>query len=391
MKKRNSLFRSISQVLLSNRGSVGGDADVDYEAIAKEAYAEVDAERNGTPLPKKEEKKEEEATPKESPKPKEEGEDKGDNESNEDQTDETEDTPAEESEETSETDKLKDDKKDEKDEDALITEHAQKHGMTYAEAKEDIEKINTIVEQFKNDPKEMARAIRNKDREYDKLKNESTKIEKEEPAFERLSEDEFRREASARIEESREKWINAYKSRYPAKSEMMSEEAIIEEILDREWVGYQSFAQKKEGEVKYAAQKRREDFITGISEADRKFIPEVKAMLYQIKDKDILSPHWKPEYLIHLAKGKRYDQDIKAAEDAAAKRAKEDVKILGVKGGGSQKPSSSKTGTGAGLNAEQKHRALDMFPVDDGYTEDRAYQMFKETYAEELKANPNFV
>ena len=379
---------------MSNRGSVAEETDSDL--LAKQAYEEMDAEKEGRePKNFLEEKKED--SPEDTPKPEEEGEDqdKDIDDSEGQKTGDEEDKPEEESDEKPETEGDEEEEEGKEGEgddlDAQITQHAEKHSMTYAEAKEDIEKTNKIIEQFKNDPKEMARALRNKDREYDKLKNEIDKKENAEPVFQRMTEDQFRIVAKDKIEEDPEKYLEAYKKRYPAKSEMMSDEAIIEEIVEREWTGYQQFAGKKEGELKEQAAKKRDEFINSFSEEDRKFLPEVKAMLYELKDRDILDPDWQPDYLIHLAKGKRYDQDIEEARKQEAKRIKEDPKILGVKGG-QQGPSSSKKGSsGGGLSAAQINRALEMFPMEDGYDQEKACSMFKEVFAKELKENPSFV
>jgi len=373
-----------------------GYEETDGDLLAAQAYEELAAEQEGREpknlmsKPEEEDKEEVETQDTDSDEAKGIEEESTDEESNDEEagdeeTEDEESKPEEEDAEAPET------QKEPEDEDAVITAHAEKHGMTYSEAKEDIEKTNKIIEQFKGDPKEMARALRSKDREYDKLKNESSKKEKESTrVFQRLSEDQFRAEAMSAINKDAEKFIQAYKSRYPAKSDLMSDEAMIEEIVDREWGLYQGIAAQEESKRTQQAVAAKSKIIADIPSEDRRFIPEVKAFVEQLNDYDVLHPDFDPSYFLLLAKGKRFDAEIKAAEERGAKRAKETPKILGVKGGGKSKSTSTSKGS-LSLNDVQKHRAEEMFLSDDGYSPEKAHEMYIHTFKDELKKNPSFV
>lgn len=348
----------------------------DYEEIAQEAYAEMKNEEEGTPLPEEVKPEEEAEKPPEQV-------DKDDQE-----TEGEEAKPEEEAEVDSETQDQEEPQ--EKDLDAKITEHSEKHGMSYAEAKEDLEKINKIVEQFKNDPVEMARAMRNKDREYDKLKNE--KVKEESKVFTPLNEDQFRSAVARDLDsnpDKREKILEGYRKRFPAKSEDMSDEAIIEDVVDREYSGYQLHASKQMAKLEQDAKQLRESFVSGLKDEDRQFLPDVKAMLSELSDRDVLMNEGQLDYVLHIAKGRKFDEAIKAAEERALSRAKESPKILGVKESSGQKPTTKSDGPA--LSQSQKNRAEEMFPSVDGYSADDAYRMFKETFREELKQNPKYV
>lgn len=275
---------------------------------------------------------------------------------------------------------------DKDDLDKKVTEYAQKHGMTYVEAKEDIEKTEEILKQFKNDPAEMARAMRNKDREYHKLKAEAEKAQaKKEPVFERLSDDQFRAYAKEKIAAKPEIIAN-FRKTFPAKSEYMSDEAIIEESVEHALKDYQGKAAAKESEIKTSASKKRETLLASVPESDRRFIPDIKALLYETDDRSVLSEGFDIKDAMQWAKGKTYDADIKAAEERGEKRAREGAKIIGVKTGGStSKPAGDKKST---LNAAQKKYAVEMFGADS--PDEKCYTMFQETYADELKNNTNF-
>ena len=394
--KGRLLFNSIFKMLSNERGMAGVE-ETDGDELAAQAYEEIEAEREGRE-PKdlsKPEKEDKEPEPKPgepevelsgAPEKKPEEEKKPED----DQPEDDDSKPEKEEELDPETGKPK-----EKDRDEEITAHAEKHEMTYAEAKEDIEKTEKIIEQFKNDPKEMAKAMRNKDREYDKLKNEAekNKVPEEKPkTFRKLTEEQFRHHVKALIEKDPDKYLEAYQKRYPAKSSEMSTEAIIEEVMDLEWDGYSQYSTNQEKVLSEKAAKTRDEFLSGFKDTDRKFLPEVKVLLSGLNDSDIIAEDFDPQYLVDLAKGKNYDADIKAAEERGFKRGKEDTEILGVKGaGGGSKPKSPGGSKGGALSQDQKDRAEEMFPLDDGYPPEKAWSLFQETYEDELKANPKFV
>ena len=354
--------------------------EVDNEELGKQAYAELEAEKEG------DKPGEPEATPAKDAKKKPE-------------PDASEDEPAEGGEKDGEPADSKENKADDEpaqapesgDLDKKITEYAEKHKMTYAEAKEDVEKTEEILKQYKNDPAEMARAMRNKDREYHKLRAEQEKAaSKKEPLFRRMTDDQFIGWAKAEVAKKPE-FVEKFREKFPARSESMSDEAIIEEIVDRELMVYHDKATEKENEIKSTASKRRDDLVVAIPEADRRFIPEVKALLQGISDADLLNSDDIVKDALLMAKGKTYDADIKAAEERGFKRAKEGAQIVGVK------PSASgsapvKGKPGIALNAKQKERAEQMFGNMAGVDgPEDCYKAYRETYEDELKKDPKFV
>lgn len=360
----------------------------DYEEIAKEAYAEKDnADKGITADPK-----DKASTPnKDDDKS---GQTEGDADKQAEGADDGEGAEGDkgEAEEGSDKgdDKDADDKSKDEDLDKKITEYAEKHRMTYAEAKEDLEKTEEIIKQYKNDPSEMARAMRNKDREYHKLRSEAEKAAKKpEKVFERMTDDQFRHWAKNQPlkegEETRQKMVDSYRAKFPARSESMTDEAIVEEIVERELMIYNEKATQKEKDIKDVASKRRDELISSIPEADRRFIPEIKAILLETPDSAIIRDGFDIKDAMYWAKGKAYDADIKAAEERAFKRYNEKPEIAGTKGGGSLKPSVTKT---MSLDSDQKKIANSMFGSD--HTEEDCYKMFQDMYKNELKKNPRF-
>jgi hypothetical protein len=279
-----------------------------------------------------------------------------------------------------------------------IEAYAIKHKLTVEEAKEDLEKTKSVLEQFKNNPDELAKALRNKDKEYHKLKNEIEKSKPKEPVFTRLSDDQFRAAALQKMQE-RPAGISPdveyvhpniikYREMYPAKSRYMEDDAIMEEIADVCLQEYKILANQKEHEIKSTSNQKREEMLLGIAENDRKFIPEIKTILHSVDDVAIASGNFDMSYAVYLAKGKKYDEDIKAAEERGYKRAKESANIAGIKTSSAGTSKSTKIDI-VGLNEAQKKEALEMY--GDNYDSDMAFKLYKETFEDDLKKNKNFL
>lgn len=348
---------------------------LDTEELAAQAYAEMDAEKEPEATETTDKKVDEEVA--EAP--------PADAETEEEKLAETADV-AEETEEEKPADE--------------VQAYAEKHKMTVDEAREDLEKTKALVEQYKSDPIEMARALRNKDREYHKLRTEAEKAKPKEPVFKRMSDDQFREwarnsfanpDAKDLDAEGTHRMVSDFRRKYPAKSEYMSDAAIVEDIVEVSLGEYAKIAEKKESEVRTRAQARRDEIMNGISESDRRFLPEVKAMLQHSDDGEIVSGEFDVNDAIFWAKGKRYDADIKAAEERGFKRAQQKPTIAGVKpastGGSSVVVKKTHS---AGLSDAQKERADEMFGHMKLTTEENC-KLFRETFEEELKKDKNYL
>lgn len=282
--------------------------------------------------------------------------------------------------------------------DEVINEHAIKHSMTYAEAKADIQATKAIIKNYKS-PEEIARALRSATSAYDKLKSQTEKKPAEQ-VFQRIPDEQFLVDAKQHFSKVDDKGraveVERYRQKWPAKTELMSDEAIVEELAALSLNGYRNYAQQQEGQVKGAATKKREQALANVAPEDRPFLPAVKAILDETSDRSILSEHFDMEDLIRHARGEKtsYKAAIKAAEERGAKREREKSVIVGAKDtttGGGQKPKVPIGNAGATLSQAQKERAEEMFPIDRGYTKDKAYSEFRETFKDELKKNKDFV
>lgn len=349
-----------------------------YEAIAKEAYAEMDQE-NGIEKKKIDDVAEDisQENAEESSQPVEQKEE----EAAQPQDEKEEVQPEKKDEEAPEV------KSEEAGEDE-IQQYAVKHSMTYAEAKADIEATKSVLKNYKT-PDEIARALRSTQSAYDKLKAQVDQKQKD-PVFVRLSDDDFIMQAREHLSKEAEKHVESFRKRFPAKSELMTDEAIIEELAVNALPNYKQYAERKEGELKTTAAQKREKALASLSEVDKKFIPDVKAVLDKTADSQILREEFDVVDIVHWAKGQRYDADMKASYERGLKAGKENPQVVGLKttGGGN---TTTKKVESSNLNEAQRKRAEEMFPSIDGFSAEDAYKNFREVFADDLKKNPRFI
>lgn len=379
----------------------GLDGDALHDAMQAQALEEIQAEKEGRDPKRVLDKQDEDSESKDNDGNSENSEDQGDDDHGKD-----DDANEDADKDDSETDKDEDDS-DAGDEegdvnvlDKEITEHAEKEGLTYAEAKEDLEKNARIIEQYGNDPKKMAKAMREKDKEYQKLRLEKEKAEKKEPMFVRKSDSQFLAEVKTLLSNPKDEdlddegslpIITGFRKKWPARSESMSDEAIIEIIAEDALKEYRTLADKKEKEIETTANKRRDDFISELPKADRRFIPEIKAILSKTDSFTLADESFNFKDIVDLIKGRSYDADIKAAEERGAKRATEKPQIAGLQSakGGSNNGGRGKNDAALGLNEKQKKRAIEMY--GSNYEDEECFKMYKDTFEDRLKEDPKFV
>lgn len=267
-----------------------------------------------------------------------------------------------------------------------IDAFAVKHKLSFAEAEAELKATRAVLKNYKT-PEELARAYRITQSAYDKLKNEGGKPAEPQRLFERMPDDVFIQQAKAQLAKEGEKHIMAFRERFPAKSELMTDQAIIEELAEQGLGKYRQWADGKETELRSEAQRVKETLLSSISKEDERFIPMVKEVLSKTSERIVLSKGFDVNDILYHAKGQRYDADVKAAYERGLKKGAEKPEIVGVIGGGQGAP-AKKTTSFSGLNKDQKARAKEMFSDEP---EEVAYKMFAETWAEELKKDKNFI
>ena len=266
------------------------------------------------------------------------------------------------------------------DDDKEVVDFALKVGLTVEDAREELSKIKSITEKYKNDPKELARALRSTQSGYDKLRTERDLIRQEAETLKNRPVAPISPEVEVRshLEQNRDKIIEAYRTKFPAKSRDLEDDAIMEDVFDRTLNGYNSWKQQQQGLVQQQATKKREDLLNSISDADKYLLPDVKVVLEKTADTHLLSNNFNLTDIIYWAKGQRYDKALKDAEERGYKRAMEQPRIIAqVPTATTSKSSPTKAPATPGeyLSNYDKQRALEMF---DGtsLTEEEKYKEY---------------
>lgn len=321
--------------------------------------------------PKKKELEPEEV--KEEPKKEEVPEEKPDSE---EQPAETESQPAEEQpeEEAQPAEATKDTAK----EDAYIAEYAKKTGLSQEDAKAEVESLRAISKKYNDDPVKLAKAYREVQSAYDKQKvTASSNIN---PAVQAIVANP-RSFVAGEFAKNSEKLINEFREQNPARSRDMDDEQVSEEVIERGTFAIKNKIKDYEITLKKDASNKREEMIRGMKEADRSLLPEIKPILEQLPDHQVVGSGFKFEDLVYYAKGKSVDRLVKEAEDRIHKQyAVKDRKIVGEISKPSQTtkvkqtPEQSKS---TGMSKWQKDQAIQMF-ASSPMSDDEKYEAYLE-------------
>ncbi len=310
--------------------------------------------------PKKEEKEVE--IPEEQPK-----EVKEEKPTSEEQPAETESAPVEEQpeEEAQPVEANKDTAKEE----AYLAEYAKKTGLSPEDAKAEVESLRAISKKYGDDPVKLAKAYREVQSAYDKQK--VTASSNVNPAVAAIVANP-RSHVVGEVNKNAEKLITEFREQNPARSRDMDDEQVTEEIVERATFALKSQIRDYEIQVKRDAGNKREEFLNSLAEADRSLLPQIKPILEQLPDYQVVGAGFKFEDLVYYAKGKSVDRLVKEAEDRIHKQyASKDRKIVGEIAKPSQTTKVKQTpeqSKGALMSKWQKDQALQMFassPMSD--------------------------
>jgi hypothetical protein len=270
-----------------------------------------------------------------------------------------------------------------------VQAYAKESNLSVEEARTELESVGKIVDKYKGDAKQLAKANLHMQRTYSKTAEELKALKEAKPS---VPEKEITIDTVIKaIDEGkitlngktamREEVISAYREQYPDVTETIDDEAVLKlaskEMIDGIKKHRESFAKETESKAKEQAKEKKQKLIADLSAADKQFLPEIEPILNRISDSAILNEHFSVTDMVLWAKGKKFDQAIKEAEERGFKRGKEDPTIVGSKPQeGSQitkKAGGKKTRT---LTADEKERALDMYESAADLSDEQKFEMF---------------
>ncbi len=167
------------------------------------------------------------------------------------------------------------------------------------------------------------------------------------------------------VKKNADKLINEFREQNPARSRDMDDEQVTEEIVERGTYAIKNQIRDYEVQLKKEAANKREEYLSSIPESDRRFLPEIKPILEQLPDHQVISQGFNFKDLVRWGKGGMVDQLIKEAEDRIHRQYEtKDRKIVGEVARSSQTTKVKQTpeqSKASGLTKYQKDQALQMF------------------------------
>ena len=193
---------------------------------------------------------------------------------------------------------------------------------------------------------------------------------------------------------SREDAVARLKAYKPHLANQLDDDALFKEAVD---IFTTSLNRGRESRMKNQAEQaknKRIELIQNLDESYRRYIPEIKPMLDDVRDDFVLSEGFSLETYITQVKGKHFDEEIIRLKEQhekelkeAIKRAKTSKKILAKEktavGEGSS-PATETTSAGDSLSEFEKEEALSMYRFTTAEASFKAYKDHK-VWLEERK------
>ncbi len=284
-------------------------------------------------------------------------------------------------------------KKLKEDLDNEVKAYATEHKISEEEARTDFESREKILEKYKSDPKQLALANLHLQRMYTKSQ-ESLKAAEEAKPSQQAKEIPLENIVKA-IDEgkllidnkpvNKEALLDAYRKKNPDITDGLDDEAVIKLAAKDLKDNYVRNQEEQVKAISAEAKAKRLTLLEALSEADKKFIPEIQPILDKLPDRVVMGEDYSIDALVFYAKGKTYDADIKAHGEKEYKRGLEQAKILGQRenpsGTGNPKVKVKSTVT---LTNEQKEEALNMF-AGTTFTDDEKFAHYAALLKDENK------
>jgi hypothetical protein len=268
--------------------------------------------------------------------------------------------------------------------------YAKEHSISVEEAKADFESVGKIQEKYKGDPKLLARANLHLQRLYSKTEAELKDAKGAKPPEPSIQDipveavEKWMAEGKVLINGksvTKEQVIDAYRNAYPDLTDTLEDDKVFKLAVKEYKQKLESVVAEQKSQIGVKAKEKRDTLLSGLSEADKQYLPEIKPLIEKLPDTQVMNESFNLETYITYAKGIKVDETIKRLEqekkefgEKEYQRGVEEAKILGLKKPPDGKPPKSKD---FALSDAQKKRAKEMFDNPD-ITEEAAYKLYKD-------------
>ena len=316
------------------------------EQIANEAYAEEE-ESKAKPDEEEPKKKPDEEEPKiEKPKEEEKPEDEKVKEPEKEKETPQEGEEEEEPETKKEGEEDPGEEEDPKPGDKSNVEEEAKalaieRNINLDEAKELIEKEAVIAEKYGNDPKKLARAYRENQSAYDKLKTKATslqesqimpldKVPSQQEVLGYIKKGVLKDERGVVLTE--ELLIDTYRKEHSDIAEYMEDDTILKLVANDVIKDVSKDKTELVGKVKEAAKAKRDKCMSLLPEADKHLESQIKESLEDMSDVTVVSETFKFNDIVRWARGGKTNIEamVKKAREEGIKIGKENPVIEGI-------------------------------------------------------------
>ena len=214
--------------------------------------------------------------------------------------------------------------------------YALEHNVSKEDARKDIESISKIVDNFKSDPKKLAKSLHHLQRFASKTQEELKALRNAPPAptseptvkgiVEAIENGEVLLDGK---KASSEAVISRYRAKNRDLGDDVSDETVMKLVAKDMIAGYESWKKDNLTKLSSAAKEKKETLLNELSEKDKAYLPIIKPIIDAHTDAQIMSENYNLKDFIQWAKGQDTEAREKTAEERGFKRGVEARKILG--------------------------------------------------------------
>jgi len=264
-----------------------------------------------------------------------------------------------------------------------VKDYAELSKLSEEEARKDIESIHKIRDKYNGDTFELSKANLNlqrlnsqKDAAIKGL--EESRVTVQDVDWERVINDNALTLGGKKL--SKDEAITLYRNENTDLTDALDDEAVVKLMAKEVKMTFEKGLVKEQELVKLEADKKKTKMLDDLSDADKKWTPEFKAVIDTYSPQIIMSDKFDIQELVCWAKGKAYDKDIKALRAEIEETKKRYLKL-------GQENSRIKTPIGGGSGAKgdkvitlspaQQNEAWSMFP--QAKDDEECFKMYAET------------
>lgn len=261
---------------------------------------------------------------------------------------------------------------------ADVKAYIEKHGVTEKEAREEVEHIYKQLEQYNNDPKQLAKAVLNAQRGYSKLEAQLKQVPQPKPVElsaksvkERIESGEWvvptgkTQDGQQLVKAwSKQDVVQWYCKTNPDVTEDLEDSKVFE-LACREIANHANERARRDQEtLPERAKLRRAEILSSVKEhVPEHLVEELTASIKDLSDTDIINPEFDVKYAATFVKGAHFDEEIEKARkegyEKGLKEGKENVELV------TPPTNTGKTASRGAvkirLTREQQNRAESMF------------------------------